>query len=127
MPESTPETNSHGPAPTQMSPELAASLGLTPTPEGTSPTLVPADQAKSEDIGTLSIEYRDGLPVIVVSGGTLIPARLRVVDEGGNAVPAYASEAIAPLVTTRSFEGCYINYPDTDLDDPYGGGSYYRK
>ncbi|MFD6877300.1 MULTISPECIES: hypothetical protein [unclassified Streptomyces] len=59
--------NSKGPAPVQL------------TPETTEPTLVPADQVDSEDIGTLAIEYRDGQPVIVVSGGKLVPQTIRVV------------------------------------------------
>lgn len=86
MSETTP--NAKGPAKAQMSPEMMASLGLTPTPEATSPqepTLIPATEVKPEDIGTLSIEYRDGQPVIVVRGGTVIPARLAVYvqDSGG--------------------------------------------
>ncbi|MGW4231234.1 hypothetical protein ACWEF9_18400 [Streptomyces sp. NPDC004980] len=84
-----PETNSHGPARVQMTPEHAASLGLTPPPESTAPAYTPADQVKPEDIGTLSIEYRDGRPVIVVSGGKTIPAALTVVDEAGNQIAAY--------------------------------------
>ncbi|MFD9302236.1 M36 family metallopeptidase [Streptomyces sp. NPDC060048] len=82
MSETTPEANDHGPAPVQMSPGQAAKLGLTPTPEGTTPTAptpIPADQVKPEDIGRLAIEYRDGQPVIVVSGGKYVPAGLRVV------------------------------------------------
>ncbi|WKK23747.1 hypothetical protein QZH56_34495 [Streptomyces olivoreticuli] len=54
MPETTP--NAKGPAKVQL-----------PT-EATQPALIPADQVKPEDIGTLSIEYRDGRPVIIVSG-----------------------------------------------------------
>ncbi|MGW3228590.1 hypothetical protein [Kitasatospora sp. NPDC001095] len=76
MPETTP--NSKGPAPVQL------------TPETTEPALIPPDQVKPEDVGTLSIEYRDGQPVIVVSGGRYIPAGLTVVDGSGNAVAAYA-------------------------------------
>ncbi|MFF2618108.1 hypothetical protein [Kitasatospora sp. NPDC058046] len=85
MPEDTP--NSKGPAKVQMSPEQMANLGLTPTPAATAPTepaRVPADQVKPEDIGTLAIEYRDGQPVIVVRGGSVIPAALAVVDASGN-------------------------------------------
>ncbi|MGW2583098.1 hypothetical protein ACWCYZ_17475 [Streptomyces virginiae] len=76
MSDTTPEANDHGPAPVQMSPEQAAILGLTPT----APGLIAADQVKPEDIGTLSIEYRDGQPVIVVSGGSHVPAQVPVVD-----------------------------------------------
>ncbi|WP_030396127.1 hypothetical protein [Kitasatospora purpeofusca] len=79
------ETNSKGPAQAQMSPEMLASLGRTPTPEASAPaepTLVPADQVKPEDIGALSIEYRDGKPVIVISGGRAIPRHIPTVRQG---------------------------------------------
>lgn len=96
MPEITP--NSKGPAPAQMSPEWLASLGATPTPEAAAPTepvLIPAGQVKPEDIGTLSIEYRDGQPVIVVSSGTYIPAGLPVVDGSGNVVTTYTAARVS--------------------------------
>ncbi|GAA2747131.1 hypothetical protein GCM10010440_41720 [Kitasatospora cinereorecta] len=78
MSETTP--NSKGPAPVQY------------TPETTEPVLIPADKVAPEDIGTLSIEYRDGGPVIVVSGGSVIPAALAVVDASGN--PAARFQAL---------------------------------
>ncbi|MFD5435693.1 hypothetical protein ACFWJ4_26555 [Kitasatospora sp. NPDC127067] len=68
MSETTP--NSKGPAPVQYTPEAAE----------------PA-------LGTLSIEYRDGRPVIVVSGGTAIPERISVVDASGN--PDVRFQAVA--------------------------------
>ncbi|MFB7860604.1 hypothetical protein [Streptomyces sp. NPDC056069] len=77
MPDATP--NSKGPAPIQG------------TPQTTEPAPIPADQVKPEDIGTLSIEYRDGQPVIVVSGGKYIPAGLTVVDAGGHAVGLFSA------------------------------------
>ncbi|MFB7860603.1 hypothetical protein [Streptomyces sp. NPDC056069] len=93
MPETTP--NSKGPAPAQMSPEQAASLGLTPA-------LIPADQVKPEDIGTLSIEYRDGKPVLVISGGKYVPVGLTAVDGSGNAVDAHTA--------SQSRESSFIAY-----------------
>ncbi|GLX41810.1 hypothetical protein Sros01_78820 [Streptomyces roseochromogenus] len=65
---------------TRPSPELAASLGITPTPEGAAPVLIPADQVKPEDIATPWIEYRDGQPVIVATGGRFIPQGIRLAD-----------------------------------------------
>lgn len=64
--------NAKGPAPVQL------------TPEATEPVLIPADQVKPEDWGILSIEYRDGQPQLVVSGGKYIPAGMTVVDADGN-------------------------------------------
>ncbi|GAA2153431.1 hypothetical protein GCM10009760_51130 [Kitasatospora kazusensis] len=84
MPETTP--NSKGPAKVQMSPEQMASLGLTPTSGVAAPkepALIPADQVKPEDAATLSIEYRDGRPVVVVSDGKYVPSELPVVNSSG--------------------------------------------
>ncbi|MCG5219241.1 hypothetical protein [Streptosporangium sp. KLBMP 9127] len=75
MSETTP--NSKGPAPAQW------------TPTAPQPTLIPAADVTPEDIATLAIEYRDGQPVIVASGGQAIPARLKVVDASGSARALY--------------------------------------
>ncbi|MFH8637625.1 hypothetical protein [Streptomyces goshikiensis] len=79
--------NAKGPAKVQMSPEQMANLGLPPSPEATVPerARIPADQVKPEDIATLSIEYRDGRPVVAVSGGKYVPAELPVVNGSGAA------------------------------------------
>ncbi|MFE5534805.1 hypothetical protein [Streptomyces sp. NPDC056492] len=79
--------NAKGPAKVQMSPEQMAELGLSASPEATAPgpTPIPADQVKPEDIATLSIEYRDGQPVVVVSGGKYVPSELPVVNSSGAA------------------------------------------
>ncbi|WP_146259262.1 hypothetical protein [Streptomyces tateyamensis] len=95
MSDTTPEANDHGPAQSQLSPELAAKLGLTPTPEGTAPALIPFDQVKPEDRAKLAIEYRNGEPVIVVSGGTVFPAVIETVDTSGAPIGAYKAAAAA--------------------------------
>ncbi|MGW3228589.1 hypothetical protein [Kitasatospora sp. NPDC001095] len=112
MSETTPEANSHGPAPVQMSPEQMASLGLTPAPDGTALALIPADQVKPEDIGTLSIEYRDGRPVIVVSGGTVIPGGITVADESGNAVAGYVAASAPKGMTIFDVNPTGLTYYD---------------
>ncbi|MFF3654839.1 hypothetical protein [Streptomyces olivochromogenes] len=90
MPETTP--NSKGPAPAQYK------------PAATEPALIPADQLKSEDLGKLRIRYADGLPVIVVSGGTVIPGGITVVDESGNAVAGYTART-SPHTSQFIFTG----------------------
>ena len=50
-----------------------------------------ATEVKPEDVGTLSLRYVDGVPQLVVSGGTVLPARLTVVDASGKAVGAYTA------------------------------------
>ncbi|MFE7932104.1 hypothetical protein ACFU6S_25940 [Streptomyces sp. NPDC057456] len=88
MSETTP--NAKGPAKVQMAPEQMANLGLSPSPEATAPepTPIPADQVKPEDIATLSIEYRDGQPVVVVSSGKYVPSELPIVNSSDAAYAA---------------------------------------
>ncbi|MFD4946685.1 hypothetical protein ACFWNT_30175 [Streptomyces sp. NPDC058409] len=69
MPEYTP--NAKGPAPAQYKPAAT---------EATGPVRVPLSEVKPEDIAPLAIEYRDGMPVIVVGSGTVLPAGLTAVD-----------------------------------------------
>ncbi|MFE7524612.1 hypothetical protein ACFU7Y_02700 [Kitasatospora sp. NPDC057542] len=90
MSETTP--NSKGPAKRQMSPEEMASLGLTSTPEATAPvqpTPVPASEVKPEDVGTLTLEYKDGQPVLTVRRGPFVPSSIPVLDESGTHVANY--------------------------------------
>ncbi len=53
--------------------------------------LIPTEQVKSEQVGSLSLRYVDGTPVLVVSGGTAIPAALTVVDASGAPVTVYGA------------------------------------
>lgn len=59
--------------------------------EDTDAVLIPATEVKPEDVGTLSLRYVGNVPQLVVSGGTVIPAELTVMDASGNAVAAYAA------------------------------------
>ncbi|MFD9375152.1 hypothetical protein ACFWBH_06365 [Streptomyces sp. NPDC059999] len=87
----------------------------TPNAKGPAPV-----QGKPEDVATLSIEYRDNQPVIVVSGGKAIPAGLTVVDAGGQAVAVYTAsdvpKAQARLVFDQAF-GMHTIYNDVTLDE----------
>ncbi|MFF4104376.1 hypothetical protein [Streptomyces sp. NPDC001903] len=75
--------------------------------------LIPADQVKPEDIGTLSLRYVDGVPQLVVSSGTAIPAGLTVVDAAGNAVAAYTAAPLKTAPTARVADG-YITLEISD-------------
>ncbi|WP_328792638.1 MULTISPECIES: hypothetical protein [unclassified Streptomyces] len=118
MSETTP--NAKGPAKVQMSSEQMANLGSSPSPETTAPepTPIPADQVKPEDIATLSIEYRDGQPVVVVSGGKYVPSELPVVNSSGTAQSArFAwSNGVAHLHTPDP-----ASTPDGSPRPPYTG------
>ncbi|MFI6982645.1 hypothetical protein ACIBSV_29135 [Embleya sp. NPDC050154] len=89
--------NSHGPASVRV-------------PVTTDPNSIPVDQVKPEDSGTLSIEYWDGRPVIVVSGGKYIPAHLPVVDTKSKASnfpgwDSYESHGTYVFASGQRYEG----------------------
>ncbi|WP_436497155.1 hypothetical protein [Actinokineospora sp. HUAS TT18] len=53
-------------------------------------------------VGTLSIHYRDGEPVIIVSGGGVVPETITVTDTAGAPVAVYAA---GPVATARIVGG----------------------
>ncbi|MCX5077938.1 hypothetical protein ACWGCI_16215 [Streptomyces sp. NPDC054949] len=61
--------------------------------------IIDVTEVKPEDVGTLSLRYVDGTPVLVVSGGTAFPAGITLVDGSGNAVAVYTA---GPLTQTRT-------------------------
>ncbi|MFD4926177.1 hypothetical protein ACFWNE_33375 [Streptomyces goshikiensis] len=79
--------------------EMGTTAVRSTSPETTEPVLIPADQVKPEDIGTLSLHHVDGVPVLVVSGGKAIPAGLTVVDGSGQPVATYAA---SPTIQSRT-------------------------
>ena len=95
----TDATNSKGPAQVQMPAYLASSLDPTATTVSEDPSPSPVSEIKPEDVATLTIEYRDGQPVIVVSGGEAIPSALAVLDQAGNAVGLYKTVPIKAAVS----------------------------
>ncbi|MGW8779763.1 hypothetical protein ACWGNM_17115 [Streptomyces sp. NPDC055796] len=109
MSEITPEAK--GPAPVQLT---------------TPPVLVPADQVKPEDIAKLAIEYRDGQPVIVVSGGTYSPVGLKVVDADGNDVANFIATP-RPRVAVEAFSSGIpvIAHPSLGLIESLGSAGIY--
>ncbi|MFE7267807.1 hypothetical protein ACFU9B_38300 [Streptomyces sp. NPDC057592] len=79
--------------------ESAGSSQEQGTSEVTALGLIPATEVKPEDAGLLSLRYVDGVPQLVVSGGTVIPTGLTVVDASGNAVAEYTG---GPASTTST-------------------------
>lgn len=74
---------------------------------------IAATEVNPEDVGTLSLRYVDGVPVLVVSGGMVIPASLTVVNESGSPVANYAagpaSEEIGPPSGVQN-RGVTVNF-----------------
>ncbi|MFB7449813.1 hypothetical protein [Streptomyces sp. NPDC056194] len=50
-----------------------------------------------EHFAKLISELKEGMPRLIVSGGTVIPAGLTVVDEAGNPLAAYMVTPLAPV------------------------------
>jgi hypothetical protein len=65
------------------------------TPEVTDLGLIPATEVNPDDVGTLSLTYTDGVPVLTLTGGTVAPAAIAVIDDSGNTVAAYTAAAVA--------------------------------
>ncbi|MFH8574097.1 hypothetical protein [Streptomyces sp. NPDC017993] len=68
--------------------------------------IIDVSEGKPEEVGTLSLRYVDGTPVLVISGGTVIPAGFTVVDDSGKPVAACAVGPIpeateAPVAARR--------------------------
>ncbi|WP_436493274.1 hypothetical protein [Actinokineospora sp. HUAS TT18] len=62
----------------------------------------PSEQETTDDTGLLSIHYRDGQPVIIVSGGAAIPETITVTDPSGTPVATYTA---GPVGTARIVGG----------------------
>ncbi|MFE5495273.1 hypothetical protein ACFQ7Z_35670 [Streptomyces virginiae] len=105
MSETTP--NSKGPAPAQYK------------PAATEPALIPADQAKPEDIGTLT--YANGKAVLSLTEGRLIPAGLTVVNESGEPLAVYTVGPIPDGMGSTGWAGNVMFYdPWSDFSKPGG-------
>ncbi|MFJ6696694.1 hypothetical protein ACIQM4_11530 [Streptomyces sp. NPDC091272] len=72
------------------------------TPETSDVTLLPVDEVKPEDIGSLSLRYVDGTATLVVSGGKALPAELPVVDGQGNPVAIFTGGPLKIALKARS-------------------------
>ncbi|MFC8759552.1 hypothetical protein ACFUAG_02325 [Streptomyces sp. NPDC057193] len=83
---------------------------LTPKLEG-----VPVAEVKPEDVATLSLEYRDGKPAIVVADGTAVPAQIPIVGTDGRLVGMYNGDGdpeSAPAIQARYMSiGLHYNPP----------------
>ncbi|MFF2645942.1 hypothetical protein ACFVUB_39655 [Streptomyces niveus] len=55
----------------------------------------------SGKVGTLTLQYRDGVPVLAVAGGNGLPTGLAVLDEAGNAVGLYTVRPVKAAVSSR--------------------------
>ncbi|MFD6157925.1 hypothetical protein ACFWF7_09990 [Nocardia sp. NPDC060256] len=57
---------------------------------------------KSNDQPRLALEYRDGLPVITVTGGNVIPGGIRVETDSGAPVAIYKAETLEQVQSRQA-------------------------
>ncbi|MFF7755022.1 hypothetical protein ACFZCP_38685 [Streptomyces sp. NPDC007971] len=60
-----------------------------PSTEETGLVLIPAEKTTPEEQATLSVYHQDGAPVLVITNGTHLPARLTVTNATGATVATY--------------------------------------
>lgn len=72
----------------------------------------------SDEVGALSVHYRDGRPVIIVTGGRALPGEVVVENADGKIVAAYrAGEAQQAGAQTRN-ETTEVKFYLYTLDNP---------
>ncbi|MEU7015021.1 hypothetical protein [Streptomyces sp. NPDC046385] len=74
--------------------DLGALPGTESGTERINAGIFPVTEITSEGGGLLSVRYVNAVPVLVISGGTSVPAQLTVVDGAGTPVGQYTAEAL---------------------------------
>ncbi|MFE9368153.1 hypothetical protein ACFYNN_36585 [Streptomyces sp. NPDC006978] len=64
--------------------------------------VIDVSEVKPEDVGTLSLRYVDGAPQLVLTGGTVFPTTLQLVNGSGNVLGAYTANPAQPETRARS-------------------------
>ncbi|MFF2902696.1 hypothetical protein [Streptomyces sp. NPDC057966] len=79
----------------------------------------PASEAESEKVGTLTLRYKDGVPVLTVTGGNVVPTGLAITDEAGNAVGLYTAWRVKAAVSSRMVSSAVPAYTTRAGLPPY--------
>ncbi|MFK0201811.1 hypothetical protein [Streptomyces lavendulae] len=67
-----------------------------------------ASEVEPEDVATLTLEYRDGQPVIIAGDGKVVPARLPIVNKFGQSVAHFDFGIDEPWVYTAVGIPCNV-------------------
>ncbi|WP_158866817.1 hypothetical protein [Streptomyces xanthophaeus] len=62
--------------------------------------VAPAD-VKAEDVGLFSVRYRGSVPTLVLTGGTIVPSLITVVDGSGHVLAEYEARPAPKQITSR--------------------------
>ncbi len=102
----SPESTDLGAIPGSGDGPAAPALGSIPVteihPEADSGLTVvaPAD-VKTEDVGLFSVRYKGLVPTLVLTGGTIVPSLITVVDGSGNVLAEYEARPAPKRITSR--------------------------
>ncbi|MFF2127102.1 hypothetical protein ACFVW1_17180 [Streptomyces olivochromogenes] len=72
------------------------------TPQESGVDILQAEEVKPEDVTTLALHYRDGVPVLVGAGGNSFPSVIQLIDGSGHVIGAYTVNQVLPQVQGRS-------------------------
>ncbi|MFE9139443.1 hypothetical protein [Streptomyces sp. NPDC007355] len=106
MSDATPEVTDLGAIPGSGDGPTGPAVGSIPVteihPEADSGLTVvePAD-VKAEDVGLFSVRYRGSVPTLVLTGGTIVPSLITVVDGSGNILAEYEARPAPKRITSR--------------------------
>ncbi|MEU8523813.1 hypothetical protein ACGFSI_35405 [Streptomyces virginiae] len=106
MSDATPEVTDLGAIPGSGDGPAAPALGSIPVteihPEADSGLTVvaPAD-VKAEDVGMFSVRYKGSVPTLVLTGGTIVPSLITVVDGSGNILAEYEARPAPMRIASR--------------------------
>ena len=67
--------------------------------------LTPVTEVSREQVGVLSVEYREGLPVLRVADGNAMPATLLLVDEEDQVLGRYEAVVRQPVMRSAGYLG----------------------
>ncbi|MFD6879985.1 MULTISPECIES: hypothetical protein [unclassified Streptomyces] len=63
--------------------------------------VVAVSDVQAEDVGTFSLRYRGSVPQLVVTGGTIVPSIITVVDGSGNVLAEYQARPAPKRIASR--------------------------
>lgn len=107
--------------------DLNAIPGSENAPEAPDLSRIPVSEIKPENVATLTLEHRDGRPVLVLSNGTAIPADITVVDESGRHVSTYTAVPPPPIAAKGiKLADSYFVEPYTQLSEVNIQGQTYN-
>ncbi|WP_037606201.1 hypothetical protein [Streptacidiphilus rugosus] len=85
---------------------------------GSGAVLTPATQVSDGEIGVLSLDHRAGVPVLVISGGTALPAALLLVDDADRVLGRYEAVVHQPVMRPLGYLGFAKETPGITDEGP---------